>query len=72
MMNNNFDPYDALISLQDRLNHLEHAHNKMAHAFRKTEVDLNIALHNLQNLQKSHLALSELVAAQVLQDLSKH
>lgn len=65
-MNNDFDPYDMLIVLQERLNRLEHAHNQMAHAYRKTEVDLNVTLHSLRNLQQSFLAQSQLV-----QDLIK-
>jgi hypothetical protein len=62
MMDNGFDPYDMLINLQDRLNRLEHAHNTMAHAYRKSEVDLNVALHSLRNLQQKHLELSQFVA----------
>jgi len=57
MMDNGFDPYDLLINLSERLNRLEHAHNKMAHAFQRTERDLNIALQSLRHLQQKHLEL---------------
>lgn len=46
-----FDPYDALIQLDLRLTQLEIAHNRMADAFHKSEQELNIALHSVQNLQ---------------------
>lgn len=59
MMNNDFDPYDALISMNERLHKLERAHNKAVDALRKTDVDLQVALHSLRNLQQQHLKLSQ-------------
>lgn len=59
MMQNNFDPYDILIQVSDRLARLEQAHNKMADAFHKTEVDLQVTLHSLRNLQQRHLQLTQ-------------
>lgn len=59
MMGNDFDPYDMLIQLSERLHRLEQAHNRMADAFHKTEVELNIALHSLRNLQQRHLQLTQ-------------
>jgi predicted nuclease with TOPRIM domain len=61
-----FDPYDALVEMQARLDRLEHAHNKLAHAFQKTDHELNQLIQHFNNLQKSHLALSQLVSAGVL------
>lgn len=61
MMNNNFDPYDILMQVTDRLHRLEIAHNKNADTFRKTEVDLQVALHSLRNLQQKHIQLTQKV-----------
>lgn len=61
MMNGRFDPYDMLIELNNRLQRLEIAHNKMANAFQKTEVDLNVTLHSLRTLQQKHIQLSQKV-----------
>ena len=61
MMNNDFDPYDALIQMNERLHALEKAHNKMAHAYQASERDLSIALNSLRNLQQQHLKLSQYV-----------
>ena len=57
----NFDPYDALIQMQDRLMALEHAHNKLAHSYVKTEEHLTHALRALNSLQKAHLTLSKTI-----------
>lgn len=67
MMDNNFDPYEMLINLQERLHRLEQAHNQMAHAYRKTEVDLSVTLHSLRSLQQSFLTQS-----QIVQELINH
>ena len=66
MFNNNFDPYDALIVLQSRIDHLEAAHNRLAHDYLKTQADLGLVLNSLHTLQKGHLALSELVNQNIL------
>lgn len=47
-----FDPYDLLIQLDARLNNLERAHNKMAHAYQQSEQELTVALHSLKHLQQ--------------------
>lgn len=62
MFDHGFDPYDALIELNERLNRLELAHNQMAHAYMKTEKDLSVCLHSLRNLQQHHLKLSQKLA----------
>ena len=61
MMDNNFDPYEMLINLQERLNRLENAHNKLAYAFQRTEADLNVTLNSLRNLQQAHLGQGRLI-----------
>jgi len=60
-----FSPYDALIELNERMNRLEKAHNKLVHAFQQTEGELNILLNSFQNLQRAHLSLSELIGLTV-------
>jgi len=57
-----FDPYDALIELNDRINRMEIAHNNLAKAFQKTEQEFTMLSKSFNNLQKSHLKLSELVS----------
>jgi hypothetical protein len=71
MFDNNFDPYDALIRLQARLDNLEAVHNRLAHDYLKTQADLELVLSSLQSLQKGHLALSELVGQNMLFKLGK-
>jgi len=56
-----FDPYDALIELNERLIKLEQVHNQLARDYTKSQADLNVALHSLRQLQKSYLTLSQLV-----------
>lgn len=67
--NNGFDPYDALIELNERMTRLEKAHNVLAHAYQKTEEEFSILLRSFQNLQKAHLSLSQLIGLTV--DTSK-
>lgn len=57
----NFDPYDMLMQMQERMLVIERAHNKLADAYTKTEHDLNVTLHSLRNLQQAHLKLSQYV-----------
>lgn len=59
MMDNNFDPYDMLMQMSERMLVMEKAHNKLAEAFTKSEHELTIALHSLRNLQQAHLKLSQ-------------
>lgn len=61
MFDKNFDPYDALIELNERLHQVEKQHNLLAKDYQKSQADLNIALNSLQNLQRSFLSLSQLV-----------
>jgi hypothetical protein len=61
MFHHNFDPYDTLVSLNDRLNRLERAHNKLADAYTVSQRDLSITMDSLISLQKSHLSNCELL-----------
>lgn len=63
-----FDPYDLMLELQARVDRLEHAHNKMAHAFQQTEREFSELVKHFNNLQKSHLALSQLVSATAIKN----
>lgn len=68
MFDTGFDPYNALIELNERLLRLETAHNRLANAYQKSENDLSIALDSLQSLQKAYLSLAEFTAlAKVLE-----
>lgn len=55
MFHHNFDPYDALIELNERLTALETVHNRLADAYRQTQHDLNVTMESLVGLQKAHL-----------------
>lgn len=57
-----FDPFEVLMEITERLNRLENAHNNLAHAYERSEQELNQALDALQHLQKSHLYLSDFVS----------
>jgi len=61
MFDNDFDPYDALIQLQFKLQEVERAHNLLAKDYIRTQKDLDLALSSIQSLQKGHLALSKIV-----------
>lgn len=63
----NFDPYNALIELDERINRMELVHNNLAAAFQRTEQELNLALSSLNHLQKGHLTLSRLINAMAVQ-----
>jgi len=58
----NVDPYDLIIQMNDRLNQLELAHNQLARDYMKTQQEFGALLTSHQHLQKSHLALSQLVS----------
>jgi len=58
-----FDPYEMLIVLQDRLNVMEQAHNNLANAYRKQHDDLQLSLEAIQTLQKAYLNLSQQVGS---------
>lgn len=74
MFEGDWNPYDVLINLSERMRHLEQAHNRLAEAFQRTENEFNQLLKAFQNLQKSHLALSELVGAAAISkfDIKQH
>lgn len=72
----NFDPYDALVELNQHLLELKAAHNNLARAFDLQSRDLTLALDSLNNLQKAHLTLAQSVqalgsAAMFQQELTK-
>lgn len=71
MFERNFDPYDLLIQVNDRLQRLEQAHNAMARDYSKTQTDLAVTLNNYRNLQRSHLALADVVMKAELDKLSQ-
>jgi hypothetical protein len=58
---NDFDPYDLLMQMNERMLTMERAHNKLAAAFSKSEHELTMALQSLCNLQQAHLKLSQYV-----------
>lgn len=60
-----FDPYDVLIQAMERLEQLERQHNKLAHAFQKTEREFNLALQSLKHLQQTQL---HVLSKQVIMD----
>lgn len=62
MFQGDWNPYDVLIKLDARTNHLIQKHNQLANDYEQTKRDLDLALDALQNLQKSHLALVDLVS----------
>jgi hypothetical protein len=66
-----FDPYDALIIMDQRLAELTDAHNRMANEFMKVQHEFSTLLISHQQLQQSHLKLSELISAKALFDLEK-
>ena len=57
--NPTFDPYQALVELNARMNRMEHAHNSLAHEHRLCQLELSVAIEDLSNLQKAHLKLAE-------------
>jgi len=61
MFSHGFDPYDALIELNNRVTELEKKHNRLAHAYERTQRDLDIALSSIQGLQKGQMLLNDLV-----------
>jgi hypothetical protein len=60
-MDHNFDPYNFIMELNERLSRLEYAHNKMAHAFQQSERELTETLKILKNLQIKHNHLHNVV-----------
>lgn len=58
-----FDPYDMLIVLQDRLNVMENAHNNLANAYRQQHADLQVALESIKTLQLAYFNLQREVSS---------
>lgn len=61
-----FDPYQALIDLDARLNALHRAHNAMAKDYEQSRKDFDILLKSHQHLQQAHLELSQLVISSMI------
>lgn len=57
MLDPNFDPYEMLMQMQERIRNLEHVHNLLANAFTKSEAELTKTLKLLRDLQQHHLKL---------------
>jgi hypothetical protein len=57
-----FDPYDMLVDITQRLARLESAHNKMAQAYQQHEQEVTITLHTLKQLQIQHQSLLQKMA----------
>ena len=60
-MTDEYDPYDLLMELNERLSKLEHAHNNMAWAFNHTQNEVQEQLHLLHRLtvQVAELAVKQ-------------
>lgn len=57
MFNGDFDPYDLLMQLLERMQRLENVHNNLAIAYEQSQHDLSQALHIIQSLQRRHMAV---------------
>lgn len=71
MFSRDFNPYDALVELNERLMRVEQAHNALARAFEQTEREVNVILQSVQALQKAQLSLGELWAKKTLYELQQ-
>ena len=71
LFDNNFDPYDALVELNERMNRMEHAHNALAHAFHQTEQEVSVLLKTIQSQQQTIISMGELFANKTLFDLDQ-
>lgn len=59
MFDTGFDPFDALIELNERLNEVEKRHNLLAIDYQQKQRDLTLALKSIQTLQTAHMSLRE-------------
>lgn len=66
-----FDPYDALVSLNERMLRMEMAHNALANDYEKTKHDYKEFLVRYRALEESHLALSHAYMTSELQNIIK-
>jgi hypothetical protein len=69
MFDPDFNPYDMLVTLTQRMTELEKAHNNMAHAYNATVKDHELLKHKFKNLEQSHLALANHVFKAELEQL---
>lgn len=60
-MNNNFDPYDALIELNERLLRIERAHNRLARDYERSQQEFTQSLVAHQKTQQHLLNLQRVV-----------
>ena len=69
-----FDPYDKLIMMENRIAALENAHNSLAQVYQKINNDVSVLLVSVQTLQRGHLNHSEQIAniGQVLTNLNNN
>jgi uncharacterized protein YlxW (UPF0749 family) len=58
-----FDPYDALIAMDIKLQQLTDAHNQMARAFEQKSNDLDVLLTSHQHLQASMYSMTQSIQA---------
>jgi hypothetical protein len=65
MLKPNFDPYNALIELNERMTRLEVTHNRLADAYMTSEQELNEVAECLLSLQKSHLEMYAILSKRV-------
>lgn len=66
-----WDPYDAMVQMDLRLQQVTQAHNQMAQDFYKLQAEFTTLLISHNNLQKSHLAMNEILANKLYADLNK-
>lgn len=57
MFEHDFDPYEFLIQTVERQQRLETAHNRLADAYSKSQHDLTVSLHTIQNLQHRYISV---------------
>jgi len=61
VFNPDFDPYDALVNISERMVVLQEAHNNLANAYERTQREVQTSKNQIRNLQQSHAHLNELV-----------
>lgn len=71
MFDPNFNPYDVLANLSDRMNQIEAAHNRLCRAFEQLEKNTKIIEARLKNMEDSHIALASHVFKAEINDLVK-
>jgi uncharacterized protein YlxW (UPF0749 family) len=73
MFDRGFDPYDALIAMDIKMQQLTDAHNQMARAFEQKSNDLDVLLTSHQHLQASVYSVTQSIQAlsHVIEDLQR-